>query len=114
MEIELGRIYTTLGESVALPLLKYNDKVEAFILYAPDKASAYSPAYTVYDAFTGLTFGNDSSLDLFTPVYSLDIATGIMDKVISRGWSQSDGITVNAYYWDGKLNHFLELFRKVY
>ena len=114
MEIELGRIYTTMGDSIALPMLKYADKVEAFILYAPDIASVYYPTYALYDSYTGQCVGNSSSLNLFNPIYSLDLAIDTLDKVVSRGWRQSDAVTVNAVFWEAKLAHFLELFRKVY
>jgi hypothetical protein len=118
MEIELGRIYTTMGDSIALPFLKYADKAEAFILYAADIASVYSPVYALYDSYTGQYLKNtgqyvknSSSLDLFNPIYSLDSAISTLDKVVSRGWRQSaDAVTV----WDAKLDYFLELFREVY
>lgn len=114
MEIELGRIYTTMGDSIALPMLKYNDKVDAFVLYAADKASVYSPMHALYDSYTGQCVRNDSSLDLYIPVYSLNVAEGIMDKVLARGWRQAETVTANAAFWDAKLACFIDLFRKVY
>jgi len=115
MEIELGRIYTTMGDSIALPSLVCADgKVEAFILYAADIASVYSPIYGIYHAHNGLYVGGNCNLDLGIAIYNLDLALALINKVVARGWSQSFEVTINSHFWDVKLNNFLELFRKVY